>query len=108
MSSTTTIVTQSYLTIRATDKGVGVFYADTNPQEAPAGFGKTLGGSIARFRRRTGPVQPSRDLPSRATPQNQAGAVREPARKEITAPTCGDRRSDGASAMAQARASSGN
>jgi hypothetical protein len=64
MSSTTTIVTQSYLTIRATDKGVGVFYADTNPQEAPAGFGKTLGGSIARFRRRTGPVQPSRDLPS--------------------------------------------
>jgi hypothetical protein len=49
MSSTTTIVTQSYLTIRATDKEVGVFYGDTNPQEAPAGFGKTLVEALRDF-----------------------------------------------------------
>jgi hypothetical protein len=48
MSSTPTI-TQSYLTIRATDKEVGVFYANTNPIEAPAGFGTTLVEALRDF-----------------------------------------------------------
>jgi hypothetical protein len=47
--STSAIVTQSYITIRATDKEVDVFYGDTNPQEAPAGFGKTLVEALGNF-----------------------------------------------------------
>jgi hypothetical protein len=63
---------------------------------------------IKRLNRGPQSIQPGRDIQGRARPQKQEGALREPARKEISTPTRSNGRSDGPGAMAQARASSRN